>query len=736
MCGLVAWAGTGGGASAPADTIRRMLRTVLHRGPDEEGYLVERNVALGFSRLSLVALDAVGQPLTSADGRYTLVANGEVYNYRELARVTPGGDACRGGSDCEVLLYLHAAHGPDFLRHIHGMISTIIWDRATNRLILSRDPFGVKPLFYHVNADRVVAASEIKALLADSATPREVNWTASLQAAPLHGVPMLEATRAHTWFSDIRMVEAGTTVEIDLSDGTVTTHRYWHPNRIAADDDSRPGEVVDRFRATLTRSVRESRTADAEVGLMLSGGIDSVSVAALTGPGMATFTILTGSTAGNGDAEWAYRAATLLGHHNHQILIPDDHVPTLDEWLRFLCLMETPLAGMEAYLKYLGYLGAKSVRPQVRGMMIGSGADEFLGGYLGELALGDGWDGAQASLGALARATARSSGPSASHWMDRPEGDLLDPDIVTPESITDPYAAFVVRKYYDVEQYNTWIEDRAASSASVEARVPFLDTELIELTLAIPERLRRELLWDKSVLRDAMRDVLPEPMRAREKQPFFHGAHENHVFDMAVAMLKADDFEMIRLATDGNPTAPLSAERAIAYLTRIERRPSRAGVEFLMRLVNLSLLDRLASQDALGLFGAGAKLPDGVEVIDYADLPAHHRSLLSGVERDPARAVYSFDAECEAVIPLTGDPTVYIARNGEFETVIDEDVPLWSRLIPALDEPRNQQDLAAATDIPGEVLERLLRDGVGAGFVFEELPAADRADMDPAREDS
>src|SRR5262245_8802300 len=113
MCGLVAWARIGAPAQsgvAPG-VIEAMLRTVSHRGPDQEEILVDRHTALGFSRLSLVAPGAVSQPFTSVDGRYSLVANGEVYNHRQLERVTPGGSVCRTGSDCEILLYLHAAHG-------------------------------------------------------------------------------------------------------------------------------------------------------------------------------------------------------------------------------------------------------------------------------------------------------------------------------------------------------------------------------------------------------------------------------------------------------------------------------------------------------------------------------------------------------------------------------------------------------------------------------------------------
>ncbi|MBV1849994.1 asparagine synthase (glutamine-hydrolyzing) [Catellatospora tritici] len=725
MCGLVAWARIGAAAQAGVapGVIEAMLRMVSHRGPDQEEILIDRHVALGFSRLSLVAPGAVSQPFTSADGRYSLVANGEVYNHRQLEQVTPGGSACRTGSDCEILLYLQAAHGPDFLRHIHGMISTIIWDRAANKLILSRDPFGVKPLFYHVSGDRVAVGSEIKALFADEATPRSVDWETSLAAASMHGTPLLSRDRAHTWFSDVRMVEAGTTVEINLSDGRVTIHRYWQPDLIPADHDSTAESFIERYRDTLTRSVRENREADAEVGLLLSGGIDSVTVAALTSPGMATFTVLAGSTAANGDAEFAFEAARLMGHLNHQILVPDEHTPSLEDWLRFLCLMETPLAGMEAYLKYLAYVGAKTVNPDLRGMMLGTGADEFNGGYSSELSRGEGWDGFSDALESLVRSTARTSGLGLSHWTDRDDLlDLVDPALAKPGSMRDAYAAFVDRKYLDVEQYNTWVEDRAAAGSSVEARVPFLDRDLVELSLSVPEHLRQELLWDKAMLRSGMRGVVPERLRVRDKQPFFHGTHANHTFDIVVRMLKANDFEMVRTAASGNAAVPFSVDSAIRFIEQVERRPSRSAIEFLLRLVNLSLLDQLAGGHALGLFKPGQGLPHGVEVTVYDRLSSSQsQSLLSNLDRQPDAVRYSLDDDCTAVTPL-GDPsTILVARNGEFEVVIEEDVAAWTLLLTELGEPRSISALSTHTGLPDEQLEELLRDGTAAGFIRRSL---------------
>jgi asparagine synthase (glutamine-hydrolysing) len=379
---------------------------------------------------------------------------------------------------------------------------------------------------------------------------------------------------------------------------------------------------------------------------------------------------------------------------------------------------------MEAYLKYLAYVGAKTVNPNLRGMMIGTGADEFAGGYAGELAQGEGWDGFTRALESLVRATARSAGVGTFHWTDRDDiVGLVSGAAVTPASMTDAYAAFVNRKFLDVEQYNTWVEDRAASGSSVEGRVPFLDRELVELAVSVPAPLRRELLWDKAMLRAATRGIVPERLRTRDKQPFFHGAHENHTFDIAIRMLKANNYEVVRTACAGGPSMPFTVDSAIRFIAQVEKRPSHSAIEYLLRLVNLALLDQLAADHALALFDADVPLPADVEIVTYDGMSAgQRRSLLSERELDPDAVHYSLDEECEAVVPIGDAALIYIARNGEFDIVIDEDVAAWSQLLPALGTPQTRKALVDLSGLDEVVVHRLLGDGLGAGFVFAGHP--------------
>ncbi|MYQ90815.1 hypothetical protein GTY20_05400 [Streptomyces sp. SID4946] len=173
MCGIAGIARLGSRTlGAGTDAVLDRLADILdHRGPDEREILRDDAVGLVFTRLALVNPEDGSQPLVSDDGSLVLVANGEVYNHRELAAALPGGARMRTGSDCEVLLHLYRHHGLDFLRDVRGMFALILWDRDRNQLVLARDRFGIKPLYYHRDDARIVLSSEIKGLFADPATP-------------------------------------------------------------------------------------------------------------------------------------------------------------------------------------------------------------------------------------------------------------------------------------------------------------------------------------------------------------------------------------------------------------------------------------------------------------------------------------------------------------------------------------------------------------------------------------
>ncbi|MET7356292.1 asparagine synthase (glutamine-hydrolyzing) [Streptomyces mirabilis] len=584
-----------------------LARTLAHRGPDAEELLRDGPVGLAFTRLSLVDPEGGGQPLISPDGSIVLIANGEVYNHRALAAGLPGGGKeLRGGSDCEVLVHLYQEKGLSFLDDVRGMFGLVLWDRRRNVLVMARDHFGVKPLYFSRNRERVVFASEIKALFSDPDCPRQVAWDRALASPTFTASPALDTSAPTTWFEGVESVPAATIIEIDLADGTTREHLYWTAPDFMGDPacatrDDR--DIIAEFRELLADSVRDCATADVSIGLFLSGGVDSAAVAALAADtaSLETFTVLNGSTVANGDARFARRVADELGVPNHQILFEASHVPSAAEWKRLLWLTEMPTCGPEQYYKHELHRHARAHHPGIKGMLLGAAADEFCGGYSVQTSGDRGWEGFMEALGDMDRRGRLQSGRHALDiWWEGSEAGLLSEAALGLRHDgrgRDPYALFVAAKMRDVAQYNCWHEDRTAAGSGIEARVPFLDRRLFELVASIPPHRRERLLWDKAIVREAVAGLLPQDVVHRPKVPFFYGEGVQHTHRTFISMLTQDGCALLDEALE-SPRGKefLNADRVRAVLCRLEQAPLSGEVERILPLINLCLLDRMAAE--------------------------------------------------------------------------------------------------------------------------------------------
>lgn len=724
MCGLAGLARLHGAPlEESADAVLTgMARSVAHRGPDETVVRRDGPVGLAFTRLSLVDPEGGGQPLESADGSAVLIANGEVYNHRALAATLPPDVRLRTGSDCEVLVHLYRERGLRFFDDVHGMVSIVIWDRREQRLLLVRDRFAIKPLYWVRLGDRIAFSSEIKALLGVPGCPRELDWGRALSDQALTGEAVLEEGRPTSWFTGIEQVPAGTIVDIDLRTGDAREHRYWALDVGGAGrDGAAPSdeEYVRRYAELLDSSVRDCLMADVEIGLFLSGGVDSAAVAALAtraGANLHTFTALTGATALNGDAEHAHLAARQLGLPNHQVLFDARRVPSATEWERLLWLTEMPQCGPEQFYKFELHRYAKSVRPGVKAMLLGAAADEYAGGYTELMSLGGGWPGFLELARGLARTRALRGRPGLATWWDGAQPALLTDAAVEAFAgpMADPYAGFVRWKARDVVQYNCWHEDRTAGGNGIEARVPFLDHRLVELAASVPPERRERLLWDKRIVRDAVRDILPPVLAEREKVPFFHGEGVRYAHRTFVAMLAQDGAALVeRACASPNGQRFLDRDVMLAHLADLRRDPAAGHVETLLRLVNLGLLDAmLADLPAPPVTTEFATVPQARPVADWA---AERAGILE--QTLPRRPVGPADVPrladgVELLAPLAegAGEVVYVAVAGQVEYVVAaaED-PAWLRFLRGVDGRRSVAKLLAdAGDELADVREVLL----------------------------
>ncbi|MFI6893430.1 asparagine synthase (glutamine-hydrolyzing) [Streptomyces sp. NPDC050256] len=682
MCGLAGIARLDGQDLGPeTDSLLNAMADILHhRGPDDRELLRSGPVGMAFTRLSLVDPADGSQPLVSDDGNLVLIANGEVYNHKELAAALPSDVKLKTGSDCEVLLHLYRRHGLDFLRDVRGMFAIILWDRTAGQLILARDRFGIKPLYYHRNRERIVLSSEIKGLFADRATPRRFLWEEALTNPSIAAAPRFTAPGMCTWFDGVESVPAATILRIGLHDGRTTEHRYWElPSE--RDESAGAESFVERYGELLRESVRECATADTELGLFLSGGIDSASVLALALSEVEeihTFTALTGGTRLNGDAENAHWLSRELGVHNHQVVFAPDHVPTPEEWTRLLWLTETPMTGPEIYYKHELHRFARIERPELRGMLLGAASDEFNGGYSEDY--GGDWDTFLANLEGMERETRLDQRSGLRPWWSGGMSFLSEQALgdLRGGRKTDAYRAYIESEYRKVQQYNVWHEDRTAAGSGVEARVPFLDHRLVELSASVPDHLRPQLLWDKRILRDAVKSLLPRRIAERPKAPFFYGPGTHYAYRMLVNLMRSNDQELIERA--------LAAPGADAYLDADALRQQlalfgsgdteSASVELLMRVVNMGLLsDMVVQPPTLEDMSAGATL---------RALPAGQDPVVTTGELFAPARPYELDRilvpAAEVLLLTDEEGNWYLTDQGQIEFVLEDGTPILAVL--------------------------------------------------------
>ncbi|MGW7534884.1 asparagine synthase (glutamine-hydrolyzing) [Amycolatopsis sp. NPDC054798] len=724
MCGLAGIASIGRDLPPDAGAVlTSMARAVAHRGPDGEQLFLDGPVALGFRRLALVGPSSGDQPLFSDDKQTVLIANGEVYNHRELEARMPD-VRMRTKSDCEVLAHLYARHGMSFLDDVCGMYAIALWDRGRNRLVFARDRFGIKPLYFTVAGGQVVFGSEIKALFQHPACRRELDWERSLADQSMNIGAYLTDEPPSTWFRDIELVPAGGMVAIDLATGRVERSQYWQLPDFDGDEDASDAELITRYRELLEASVADCASADAELGLFLSGGVDSAAVAALAarrdGPEIHTFTVLGASTFLNGDGGAAHDAAAALGIPNHQLVFDVGRTPGVDQWKQLLWLLETPLCNAEQYFKYELYRYAKQLRPELRGMLLGQASDEYNGGYSPVLSGDTDWAGFEAGLRQMARTSALRERPALAPWWPDGQSSLVHDDLLRGTALRDPYRAYVAWKHRHIQQYNCWHEDRTAAGNGVEARVPFLDHRIIELLGRLPAKRRASLLWDKRILRDAVRDVLPPAIADREKVSFFYGEGEGYTHRMMVRMLARDGDALLEEALAAPGAAGiLRPDRAREALRGLEKDLTPFDVEYLLRLVNLGLLDQMTrSMPALPVDAPRYEILPVADEADWEDDGARLAARLRRVPAPQPDEAVEFGEDVLLVHAPDDPSTLYLAVDGRFEYVVDADeAPEWWAFLRGIDAQRTVAEIVAAAGLQYDDVHETLRDALDAGLL-------------------
>lgn len=588
--------------------LRSMAREMAYRGPDDEQLFLDGPLGFAFRRLSIIDLAGGQQPLHNEDGSLTLIANGEIYNHQELKQKLKRSHQFRTGSDCEIILHLYEEKGIHFLNDLIGMYAIALWDSREQKLILARDRFGIKPLYYSLNKDRLVFGSEIKTVLRYPDCQRRFDWNAALTDPWLSGSVATNLSGPSSFFEEIEHLPAGTLLEVNVRTCTTKQKKYWDlldimPNQLLHGADEQ--EVVSRYVEILEDSVSKCMQSDVEVGLFLSGGIDSAAVAAIASKHQAlhTFTVLSQSTFTNEDAKYAYQTAKHLGLPNHQVLFRwDQNEFTPEDWKQLLWLCETPFCGPEQLYKFHLHRFARATRPNLKVILTGQGSDEFTGGYSTTLspAWETNWDGFSYNIGRMDFGRhQRTLPPSLMVWDEHFRSSPLSKEFLLSKSgehrMESAWLAYVATKYRDLQMYNNWHEDRIAAGNSIENRVPFLDHRLVELTMSVPASKRRSLFWDKRIVRSGLSRYLPDDICWREKVPFFYGTDARFTHRMMLEMLLKQNRALLELAFSSAETSfYLDRDSMFDIADQLSQDPEVMNMEFFLRLVNMGLLQQMA----------------------------------------------------------------------------------------------------------------------------------------------
>jgi asparagine synthase (glutamine-hydrolysing) len=554
VCGIAGIFNLDGQPVSPVD-LRRMTDAIAHRGPDGEGHFVEGSLGLGHRRLAIIDLtSAADQPMSTADGRFVMSYNGEVYNFREIrAELKKLGHQFRSRSDTEVVLEAWGEWGSDALKRFNGMFAFAIWDKRHKELFLVRDRYGIKPIYYTQVGNTFLFGSEIKAILAHGTYRTELDKEALLEYFTFQNF-----FTDRTLFAGVRLLPAGCVLTVSAG-REPTVQRYWDYHFAEPEHTGNEREYVEELDRLFRQAVNRQLVSDVDVGAYLSGGMDSGSITAIAAqqlPYIKSFTCGFDLTSASGlemafdeRAKAEHLSYLLKTEHYEMVLKAGDMERVMP---RLVWHLEEPRVGQSYPNFYIAQLAGKFVKV----VLAGTGGDELFGGYP--------WRYYRAVVN-----------DDFQHYIDKyyvfwqrliPNRILRE--VFKPvwkdvervwtrdifESVFQEHAPQLIRPedyvnhslYFEAKTFLHGllvVEDKLSMAHGLESRVPFLDNDLVDFAMRVPVRQKLGNLTEvirmnenepgkkaeryyqrtrdgKLVLRKVMQRYVPVDVTEREKQGF------------------------------------------------------------------------------------------------------------------------------------------------------------------------------------------------------------------------
>lgn len=562
ICGIVDWSGS----VTTSDVVARMTRTMTHRGPDDEGFFADRNVALGMRRLSIIDIEGGHQPVFNENQTICATLNGEIYNFKELAdQLRDRGHTLKTRADSEVVAHAYEEWGPQCVERLEGMFAIAIYDRRAGdgKLFLARDRFGIKPLYYYQTPSRLVFASEVRTLLASGLVPGQLSKTA-LESYLLFG----SVSEPMTLVDGVLSLKPGHRMLVDLQRrGSAQPECYWNVATSGEHGNSKLSSeaAAEHVRTLLEKSVRKHLIADVPVGVFLSSGIDSTALAALASrevSGVHTFTVGF-AEADFSEAALARRTAEKFGTtHQEVTLTGDEMLARLPEAVK--AIDQPTMDGINTY-----FVSWSARQAGLKVALSGLGGDEVFGGYStfsrtqryeqmvrasnaipaalrtatsGVIAAASSSNLMRGDVATKLSALLNDSGalphpfyfgrnlftpiqvgallPQPTNGHARPWWDWLSQSARDARQLD----AFAAVSCLEMQSYlvNTLLRDTDFMSMahSLEVRVPFLDHPLVEFVTQLPRAVKQDRGTPKALLVKALADVLPAEVVNQTKRGF------------------------------------------------------------------------------------------------------------------------------------------------------------------------------------------------------------------------
>ena len=557
MCGICGVITLETGEAVDEELLRCLNRSLIHRGPDDEGYYLDAHAGLAVRRLSIIDLYTGGQPIANETGDIWVVYNGEIYNYRQIrTELERQGHVFKTQSDTEVIVHAYEEYEDACVQRFNGMFALAVWDARRRRLFLARDRLGIKPLFYWVEHEKLVFGSELKAVIAHPEVPRQVDLVALGQYLSLEYIP-----GPRTIFQNVHKLPPGHTLVFEQ--GGLKLAQYWDvPNSPVMDDEQ---TCVERLAGLIEEAVRIRLMSDVPLGAFLSGGIDSSTVVGY----MSQYTTGAVETFSIGFADDSYNelpyAQAVADHfgtsHHYEVLNPD--IVSLAE--KLVQHQDEPFADTSTFPTFLV---SQLARRSVKVVLSGDGGDELFAGYDTYLAerlsryyqwlpeplrnisfpaLANLLPPQPAKKGfinkvkRLVEGGAQESTLQHTRWMifmsEAEKDKLFRPELraaLKGDSTKALFAGYFQRasrfdllaqqQYVDLKTYLVddilAKVDRMSMAVSLEARVPLLDYHIVEFALNLPPQLKMNRMRTKVILRKAVQSLLPEVVLKKPKQGF------------------------------------------------------------------------------------------------------------------------------------------------------------------------------------------------------------------------